>query len=334
MPCCVMPRPPSAAAAHLSCSSRWPTCGRPGSDCSETSGEPKVRAATQSSCSVQRAPSGATSWRQSGSRQSSWTGEQSVRPKRCSRPSRTASRASASSASTPRPGVHVEGGRWHQALEEAERHYALERPRGHLIWPRTHLRVLHVRALLGLSRREDALALADAEVELHARRGARGHEAMARLSKGYALEGDEAIAELRTAATCAAASPMRLAEAHVLAELGGRLRRAGRRTEARDPLRQAQDLARRAGATGLENHAREELIIAGARPQRVALAGVDSLTPSERRVANLATQGLSNREIAETLFVTLKTVEVHLGRAYAKLDIKGRAQLAAALGGE
>jgi DNA-binding CsgD family transcriptional regulator len=194
--------------------------------------------------------------------------------------------------------------------------------------------VLHVRALLGLSRREDALALADAEVELHARRGARGHEAMARLSKAYALEGDEAIAELRTAATCAAASPMRLAEAHVLAELGGRLRRAGRRTEARDPLRQAQDLARRAGATGLENHAREELIIAGARPQRVALAGVDSLTPSERRVADLAARGLSNRDIAETLFVTLKTVEVHLGHAYAKLDIKGRAQLATALGGE
>jgi DNA-binding CsgD family transcriptional regulator len=156
---------------------------------------------------------------------------------------------------------------------------------------------------------------------------------MARLSRAYALAGDEAIAELRTAATCAAASPMRLAEARVLAELGGRLRRAGRRTEAREPLRQAQDLARRAGATGLENHAREELIIAGARPQRVALAGVDSLTPSERRVADLATQGLSNRKIAETLFVTLKTVEVHLGHTYAKLDIKGRAQLAAALGG-
>jgi tetratricopeptide (TPR) repeat protein len=154
--------------------------------------------------------------------------------------------------------VHVERGRWQQAVEEAERHYALERPRGHLIWPRTHLRVLHVRALLGLSRREDALAYADAEVELHARRGARGHEAMAHLSRAYALDGDEAIAELRTAATCAAASPMRLAEARVLAELGGRLRRAGRRTEAREPLRQAQDLARRAGATGPENHAREE----------------------------------------------------------------------------
>jgi DNA-binding CsgD family transcriptional regulator len=72
-------------------------------------------------------------------------------------------------------------------------------------------------------------------------------------------------------------------------------------------------------------------VIAGARPQRVALARVDSLTPSERRVVDLAAQGLSNRQIAETLFVTLTTVEVHLGRAYGKLGIKGRTQLAAAL---
>ena len=227
--------------------------------------------------------------------------------------------------------VHVERGRWQQALDEAELHYALERPRRHRIWPRTHLRLLHVRALVGLGRRDEALALADAEVALHAGRDARGHEALARLSRACACGADAAIEELRRAATSAAASPMRLAEAQVLAELGGRLRRAGKRIEAREPLRRAQDLASRVGATALEQHAREELVIAGARPQRVALAGVDSLTPAERRVADLAAQGLSNREIAETLFVTLKTVEVHLGHAYGKLDIRGRAQLPAAL---
>ena len=59
---------------------------------------------------------------------------------------------------------------------------------------------------------------------------------------------------------------------------------------------------------------------------------MESLTAAERRVADLAAGGMRNREIAETLFVTVKTVEVHLGRAYGKLDIKSRAQLAAALG--
>ena len=61
-------------------------------------------------------------------------------------------------------------------------------------------------------------------------------------------------------------------------------------------------------------------MIAGARPQRVAQAGVDGLTPSERRVAELAAAGRRNREIAELLVVTLKTVEVHLGRACGSWD--------------
>ena len=82
---------------------------------------------------------------------------------------------------------------------------------------------------------------------------------------------------------------------------------------------------------GLEQRVHEELVVAGARPQRLAFSGVDALTASERRVAELAVRGLRNREIAETLFVSLKTVEVHLGRAYTKLGIKGRSQLEAAL---
>jgi DNA-binding CsgD family transcriptional regulator len=63
----------------------------------------------------------------------------------------------------------------------------------------------------------------------------------------------------------------------------------------------------------------------------LVIGGIDALTPSERRVADLAAEGLSNRAIAETLFVTVKTVAVHLGRAYGKLDIRGRPQFAAAL---
>jgi DNA-binding CsgD family transcriptional regulator len=59
--------------------------------------------------------------------------------------------------------------------------------------------------------------------------------------------------------------------------------------------------------------------------------GVDALTPSELRVAALAAEGMSNREIAQALFVTLRTVEVHLTHAYRKLDIASREQLPAAL---
>jgi DNA-binding CsgD family transcriptional regulator len=227
--------------------------------------------------------------------------------------------------------VHAERGRWDAALAEIELQYELERSRGHRLWPRAFLRVTHVQALLATERHDQALKLADAEIELHTARAARGHEAKARLSRAHVLSGEEAFAELELAATAAAASPMRIVEAHVLTELGAARRRGGQRTDAREPLRQARDLARRVGATGLEEQAHEELVIAGGRPQRVALAGVDALTPAERRVADLAAEGLSNKEIAEALFVTLKTVEVHLGRAYAKLGIKGRSQLPAAL---
>jgi DNA-binding NarL/FixJ family response regulator len=61
------------------------------------------------------------------------------------------------------------------------------------------------------------------------------------------------------------------------------------------------------------------------------LSGVDALTPSERRVAALAAEGLSNREIAQALFVTLRTVEMHLSNVFRKLDIASRTQLPAAL---
>ena len=67
------------------------------------------------------------------------------------------------------------------------------------------------------------------------------------------------------------------------------------------------------------------------RPRREALSGVDSLTPSERRVADLAAAGRTNRDVAQELFVTPKTVEVHLSNAYRKLGIRSRRELAGAL---
>ena len=115
------------------------------------------------------------------------------------------------------------------------------------------------------------------------------------------------------------------------------LRRAGQRAESRDILRPALDLAHRCGALALTERARAELVAAGGRPRRLVLSGLDSLTPSERRVAQLAAAGLSNRDIAQNLFITTRTVEGHLTNAYHKLAITSREQLPAALtphGGE
>ncbi len=129
-------------------------------------------------------------------------------------------------------------------------------------------------------------------------------------------------------------SPALLERAHSLAELGAALRRAGRRAAAREPLAEALDLAARCGARPLAARAREELRATGARPRRAWRTGVEALTPSELRVVRLAAEGRSNREIAHELYVTLKTVEGHLARAYAKLGIDGRGQLPQVLGGE
>ena len=69
------------------------------------------------------------------------------------------------------------------------------------------------------------------------------------------------------------------------------------------------------------------LAASGAKPRRVMLTGVESLTPSELRVARLAAGGMGNREIAQELFVSVKTVESHLGSVYRKLDITSRRKL-------
>ena len=90
-------------------------------------------------------------------------------------------------------------------------------------------------------------------------------------------------------------------------------------------------IASHCGAQPLAEHARNELYAAGGRPRREALTGPESLTPSERRVAELAAAGQSNRDIARTLYVTPKTVEVHLTSVYRKLGIRSRAALSKAL---
>ena len=123
----------------------------------------------------------------------------------------------------------------------------------------------------------------------------------------------------------------RLEHAHALCELGTALRHARSSKAAREPLRVALDLAVRCGATALTEHALGELRAAGGRPRRITTSGRDALTPAEQRTAHLAADGLTNREIAQTLFVTAKTVETQLARAYQKLAIHSRRELAGAL---
>jgi DNA-binding NarL/FixJ family response regulator len=132
---------------------------------------------------------------------------------------------------------------------------------------------------------------------------------------------------LAAALAVLAPSQARLEHARVLVDLGAALRAAGQRTAAREPLLEGLTLAARCGGKALERRARAELAAIGLRPRTTDRSGADSLTPSERRVVELAAAGGTNRAIAQALFVTEKTVETHLGRAFRKLDVSSRRQL-------
>ncbi|HYX76052.1 MAG TPA: helix-turn-helix transcriptional regulator, partial [Gaiellaceae bacterium] len=118
-----------------------------------------------------------------------------------------------------------------------------------------------------------------------------------------------------------------------LVELGAALRAANEPSEARGLLKEGLDFAVRSGAQPLVERAESELAAAGEQPRRQPLSGVESLTAGERRVARFAAEGLSDKDIAQALFVTTNSVENHLGSVYHKLGIGSRDQLAAALAG-
>jgi DNA-binding NarL/FixJ family response regulator len=186
-------------------------------------------------------------------------------------------------------------------------------------------------ALAASGRHEEALALAAQEVEL-----ARAFEVprelgMALRAAGLVERGDAAVDLLREAVAELEHSPAALEHARALTDLGAALRRAGHRADAREPLSAGLELAHRCGASALAERAHRELVATGARPRRLVRTGVDALTPSERRVSELASQGLTNRQIAQALFLTEKTIETHLHSTYRKLDIGSRAMLSEAL---
>ena len=186
-------------------------------------------------------------------------------------------------------------------------------------------------ALHRLGRIDEASELAHAELELSRAWGAPRPVGMSLRTLGL-LEGGEGGRELlREAVDVLSGGPARLEHARALVDLGAALRRANSRSEARQLLREGIELAHRSGATPLVERANAELAATGAHPRTILLSGLDALTASERRVASMAAEELSNKEIAQALFVTVKTVEQHLGRVYRKLDISSRRQLAAAL---
>jgi DNA-binding CsgD family transcriptional regulator len=150
-------------------------------------------------------------------------------------------------------------------------------------------------------------------------------------SAGRVIGGDEGLELLEEAVSLVERSPARLEAAYSLADLGAELVGQRRRREGREALRLALELAQKCGATALAERVRGDLGAGGGRPPRLELTGVDALTPAERRVCELAAGELTNREIAQTLFVTEKTIELHLTSAYRKLGIRSRFQLASVI---
>jgi DNA-binding CsgD family transcriptional regulator len=186
-------------------------------------------------------------------------------------------------------------------------------------------------AALACGEPDTARRLSDEELELARAFGAPRAVGVALRAAGLVAGGQRGQALLREAIEVLAGPDTRLERARALADLGALLRRSNHRVEARQLLRQAVDTAHHLGAEALALRAETELRATGARPRRALLTGLEALTASERRIAELAAEGLTNREIAQTLFVTARTVEGHLTHVFYKLDVKARTELPAAL---
>lgn len=184
--------------------------------------------------------------------------------------------------------------------------------------------------LHNLNRTGEAQEYLQEEIDYARRWGAPGPLGRA-LRVAGTLSGPQAIPLLEEAVAVLADSPARLEHAKALLELGAALRRSNRRSAARPHLREAIDIATTCGAAPTVQLAQLELLTAGAQRHHALAEGLQSLTPSERRIADMAARGASNRDIAQELFITPKTVEVHLSSVYRKLGISARTNLVAAL---
>jgi DNA-binding NarL/FixJ family response regulator len=219
-------------------------------------------------------------------------------------------------------------GKGEEALAAVDPYERLADWRVNPAWMPVHS--LRARALEMLGRTDEARAELDQELDLARAWGAPGTIGRTLTLLGM-TEREQGVERLEQAVASLEGSPARLELAKALAALGATLRRKRKQTEAREPLRRAFEIAERSGATALAASIRSELHASGVRPRGSALKGPAALTASERRVADLAAQGQTNKQIAQTLYVTPKTVEVHLSNAYRKLEISSRGELPEAL---
>jgi ATP/maltotriose-dependent transcriptional regulator MalT len=231
----------------------------------------------------------------------------------------------------PRGQLRLEQGRFEEAVADFLQVERLAICWGAIGIPAPPARIQAARALAALGDLERARPRAEAALA-HARHfGAPTLVSRALRASAMTLNGAARLTALEEAVAVLDGSPARLVRAEALAELGAALRRARRDVDARAPLHEALELARRCGAVGLAKTAFDELAATGERVRRYTPIGVESLTPSQRRVAELAASGMTNRQIAQTLFLTVKTIESHLAAAYDTLGIRSRQQLPTAL---
>ena len=210
-------------------------------------------------------------------------------------------------------------------LEWGER-WPTRNPAAQCHW-RGHAALAHAK----LGNRREAVRLAEEELELSRAFGAARAVGVSQHALGLVSRGSAALALLRESVATLETSQARIEVCRARIHLGSALRRAGEGAEARDLLHSGLALAQDLGAVALAHRAQEELKLAGGRPRRRAASGIDSLTPGELRVVELAAEGRTNREIAEALFVTVKAVEWHLRNAYPKLRVQGKKDLPAVL---
>lgn len=214
-------------------------------------------------------------------------------------------------------------------LESGERQQLWQAP-GPGFWPWAS------RAALALDRQRDhegARALVQQEVDAARRFGAARPLGMALHAAALLEQGVARVQGLEEARDVLAASPARLEHARACIDLGAALLRVSRQPAGVALLEEGLQLAHACGGTALVTRARSELTAAGVRMRRGGGSGIDALTISERRVAQLAAAGSTNREIAQALFVTTKTVETHLARAFRKLGVASRRELPEVLEG-
>jgi DNA-binding CsgD family transcriptional regulator/tetratricopeptide (TPR) repeat protein len=228
--------------------------------------------------------------------------------------------------------LRLERGEFEAALDDYGALMTLAEQGGYGPGPSVMATPFAVEAMIAVGEQERAVELSSRNLSIARRWGAPATLAHILRAHGAVQVGAQQIAVLEEAVAVSRSSPHFLEQGHCLVALGKALRRQGRREEARVPLREALQSGRKCGAVRIAKHANAELQATGVKVRRYTPIGVESLTPSERRVAELAASGMTNRQIAQSLFVTVKTVEAHLSATYGKLDIGSRRELEGALG--